>query len=130
MFAVVLGGEPDVRDLDDLVILAVEPADAFIAVTNEVVAVEVHAVGAALGKVGEQGGAIGDAFLVFVQDLDVALAGDDDAPLRINRQRVDIGRHGVVGIERDLEARRHLEAEVLRGFAAKTWRDEKYATEK
>ena len=117
VLAVVLRGKPR---LGNLVAFAdthrvIKPAHTLVAVADQVVAVEVHAVGPALGEVGKQRGLVRLAHaLGVVQDLDVAPARHHHPAMRIDGHRVDVAGQGVVGVKGDFETVGHLKAQVGR----------------
>ncbi len=78
--------------------------DRVVAGADQMGAVKAQAMCAALGPVGEEGGAVGTAVaIVVVQDFDVALTGDSDTSTGIDRQGEDVMGEFVVGIEVNLE---------------------------
>jgi hypothetical protein len=78
---------------------------------DQVVAVEAEPVRAGLGAVGKERGGLGDAVTVGVDEpLDVARTGHDDLAAGVDRQRIDVRRQVVAGVQRDFKLRRGAQA--------------------
>ena len=91
-----------------------QPHHRVVAGADQIRPVEVHAVRAAGRHVGKLRRAVRPAVaVVIVQNLDVAGPGHHDATLGVDGHRKDVVRQCIVGVERDLEPRRGLQAEIL-----------------